>query len=108
MTLSYRTLLPAEATHFEATPGLIKTEIEITPDQPVSPPFEISLGFNQPVESIGSTVVGVSAQMAGGRYAVGTHAMTTVLMGIGPANPSVVVVTSRAPVIVLSGPQITH
>jgi hypothetical protein len=108
VSLSYRILLPAEATHFEATPGFIKTEIEIVPDQAVTPPFQIALDFDNPVEGIGSTVVGVGAQLGGGRYSVGRHASTTVLMGIGPANPLVVVVTSHVPVRVLSTPQITH
>lgn len=107
-TLSYRILPRAEATHFVDTPGLIKTEIEVTTDQPINAPFEISMDFNNPVVSMGGWVEGVSAQSGGGRYSVGTHAMTTVLTGFGPSNPLLLSVTSHAPVIVLSGPQITR
>jgi hypothetical protein len=108
VTLSYRILPPAQAINFEPTPGLIKTEIEITPDQAVSAPFQISMDFSNPVVGISNMVKGVNVTELGGDQSVGTHAMTTVHTGIGPSNPLVVVVTSHVPVIVISPPQIKH
>jgi hypothetical protein len=108
VNLTYRVLPTDEAKHFVDTPGFMKTEIEIVPDQPVSPPFQVSLDFNNPVNSIGNMVLGLNMQMSGGLYRVGRHATTTVLMGIGPSNPLLVVVNSLFPVSIISGPQIVH
>ena len=108
LNLTYRVLPTDEAKHFADTPGFMKTEIEIVPDQQVSPPFQVSLDFDNPVNSIGNMVLGLNVQMSGGLYRVGRHATTTVLMGIGPLNPLLVVVSSFFPVSIISTPQIVH
>ena len=81
---------------FPANECPVKTRITITPNQAVPPPIAVALDFDNPISKIASTVLGVSGQMGGGPYRLGTNALAPPISspGITATHPLLVEVCS--------------